>query len=135
MKREIIFKSIRTDWGATKSKWVEGEAVVDGWLISGHADSSDEYWQPEKWVKINPATVCQFTGLTDKNGNKIWEGDEIRVNDKNQYGKVKKLKYIVKFIKGSFMCVLNESEYEKVFPKSMKNQPNMKLTGKNINDK
>lgn len=31
-----------------------------------------------KYGKVDPETVCQFTGLTDKNGVKIWENDIVR---------------------------------------------------------
>lgn len=71
--REILFKAKRKDDG----KWVEGYYQKRYDLLGNeehlifHADSY-KVWE---YAEIDSETLCQFTGLCGKNGNKIWEND------------------------------------------------------------
>lgn len=88
MNREIIFKGKRVDNG----EWVigslidaKGKAYI---IVSVEAECSDgentDLYATE-WYEIRPDTICQYTGLTDWNGEKIWENDifKCRVFDKH----------------------------------------------------
>lgn len=65
--REILFKAKRKDNG----KWVKGDAIHEPIGMSIRYEKNSMSVR----VPVDPDTLCQYTGLTDKNGQKIWEYD------------------------------------------------------------
>ena len=85
--REILFKAKRLDNG----EWFEGVPVDVTPLVCFASDKAEQevvmvragfadWGMPRgmEYTKVDPSTVSQYTGLTDKNGKKVFVGDIVR---------------------------------------------------------
>lgn len=99
MERSNLFRGKRTDTG----EWVYGwycRYPFGRWPLKDAIIPSDDAEDGHfAFVEIDPDTLGEYTGLPDKNGIKIFEGDIVKKKD---YNGIREMKVI--FSKGEFCC-------------------------------
>ena len=91
LKRDIVFRGARICDG----QFVNGSLVE----VNGECDSNESAphivisYGPDTfdWFEVDPETVGQFTGMTDKTGKKIFEGDIIKWIDSDGNNRIDKV--------------------------------------------
>lgn len=115
MNREILFKAKRKDNG----EWVEGNLITNernenqkyiGYIFDERNGVIEDF----DLVEVIPETLCQYTGLTDKN---IWENDIVR-NEKGDIGVVQWFEEHAAFMiwnkTKNCVCYLAENDFSKI---------------------
>ncbi len=92
MNRPIKFRA----WDKVLNRWVNATSV---YIEANHGDVVHALPSGAKHVGCDHVEVSQFTGLTDKNGKEIYEGDVVNVFDS---GHDETLRLQVEFVDGRY---------------------------------
>ena len=95
--REILFKGFHKDHTGSDAIAIDGKKIKGKWFYwDKYGKILPEYVGWNEFiagVSIIPETVCEYTGLQDSNGNRVFEGDRIKAyeaDEENEYAIVYK---------------------------------------------
>lgn len=110
MKDRYLFKAKRVDNG----KWVIGyygvigkrNVIIEKYAENYYCPDTCESRHGNQIHEVNSNTICQCTGLKDKNGKPIWENDIVKIN--NSKGNV-----LITFRDFEIICTIPNEKYYK----------------------
>lgn len=107
MSRENKFRGLTKD-----GKWVYGNLITaiykGGWVTAIQEELDDDnisiYESLSIHVIFDSRTICQYTGVTDMNGVKVYEGDIIEYHSDiiNTFYKINKINRVVEYKYGMY---------------------------------
>ena len=104
MDDRYLFKAKRIDNG----EWVQGSCVYTfapskGYVVGIMVESYFIVEENGNMVSIDKNTICQCTGLKDKNGNLIWENDIVKFKRRDDKEFVGEISYVEHY--GAFFVI------------------------------
>lgn len=135
--REILFRGKRVDNG----EWLEGYYLCqkNHYIGTKHyiyvfGDKEyNKYCDEDSRYEVDPATVDEYTGLQDKNGQKIFEGDIV---EKTLWwrGKIDgKIRGVITFDHADYVISWNQETHISRYISSIDNMGSLEIIG-NVHD-
>ena len=105
-----------------KAKRLDGKGWVCGYFYEENCNTYIiENRQKESKLnrnltyKVDPSTVCQFTGLKDCEGKEIWEGDIVERVIYDLFKGSAKVKSVIEYLDGAFVAITDGIPYSLYF--------------------